>query len=581
VERHRRNESRLSEAQRIAQLGSWEWDVRTGTFQSSPEALRLLEAGPESLRSLDEVRARIHPQEQELFASLLRGLVEGGARLDREFRVPRSDGGFRYVHFLGHLERSPGDGVRRVVGTAQDVTDRVQAEERIRTLAFYDALTGLPNRILFVDQLRAAISNARRRGRKVAVLLLDLDNFKEINDTLGHDVGDSVLRQVSGRLREVVRGYDSLGRETNAAGGHTVGRMGGDEFMLAIVDLTVGEEAAVVAGRLLHAFGVPVRAGGGELVVSASIGIAVFPDDGEDMEVLLKHADVALYQAKNAGRNTFEFFNDSMNAAAFHRVVLETSLRRAIEQGEFAVHFQPQVDARDGTVVGAEALLRWTDPRLGPVPPAHFVPLAERLGLIGSLTELALRRVSQHAAAWGVAPAGPTISFNLSGQLFRRPDLLGHLEAIPRSVGLEPGGFVLEVSESALVDHARDAGRMLARLKGQGFRLAIDNFGTGYSSLSSLRTYPVDYLKIDRGFIRGLVADPGAESMCAAIIGLANSLGVEPVAEGVEDEAQRDRLLRHGCVLMQGYLFGKPVEAEAIRFGARPRGSGAWLATPG
>jgi predicted signal transduction protein with EAL and GGDEF domain len=356
--------------------------------------------------------------------------------------------------------------------------------------------------------------------------------------------------------------------------------MGGDEFMLAIVDLNVGEEAAVVAGRLLHAFAAPVPAGGGELVVSASIGIAVYPDDGDDMEILLKHADVALYQAKNAGRNTFEFFNDSMNAAAFHRVVLETSLRRAIEQGEFAVHFQPQVDARDGTVVGAEALLRWTDPRLGPVPPAHFVPLAERLGVIGSLTELALRRVSQQAAAWRVAPAGPTMSFNLSGQLFRRPDIVNHLAAIPRSMGLEPGGFVLELSESALVDHAREAGRMLDRLKGQGFRLAVDNFGTGYSSLASLRRYPVDFLKIDRSFIRGLTGDPGAESMCAAIVGLARSLGVEPVAEGVEDEAQRDALLRHGCVLMQGYLFGKPVEAEAFRFGGRP-GSGAGLVTTG
>lgn len=577
VELLRRSESSLAEAQRIAQVGNWEWDVRTDAFRGSVEALRLLEARGQPLRTLDEVRARIHPQEQELFGTLLRGLVEGADRLDREFRVPRADGGFRFVHFRGHPLRVLGTTVRRVLGTVQDVTDRVQAEERIRTLAYYDALTGLPNRILFVDQLRAGISSARRRGRKVGVMLLDLDNFKEINDTLGHEAGDAVLRQVSGRLRDVVREHDSVGREPGAAAGNTVGRMGGDEFMLAVTDLKAGEEAAVVAGRLLDAFKVPVAVGTGELVVSASIGISVYPDDAVDMETLLRHADVALYQAKDAGRNTFEFFSDSMNASAFHRVVLETSLRRAIEQGEFALHFQPQVDAREGRVVGVEALLRWTDARLGPVPPAQFVPLAERVGLIGPLTELALRRACEHAVQWPGDEPG-TVSFNLSGQWFRRPDGVSQLAAIPAAAGVDPSRLVLEVSESVLVDHAREAERMMRGLRATGFRLAIDNFGAGYSSLASLRSFPVDYLKIDRAFIRGLGTDPAAESVCAAIIGLARGLGAEPVAEGVEDEAQRDVLLRHGCARMQGYLFGKPVPAGELRLGAaraseRPVGS--------
>lgn len=563
VELLRRSESSLAEAQRIAQVGNWEWDVRTDAFLGSAEALRLFEAGDSPLRTLEEVRSRVHPQEQELFGAMLRGLAEGAERLDREFRVPRADGGFRYVHLRAYPLRTLGSAVRRVLGTVQDVTDRVQAEERIRTLAYYDALTGLPNRILFVDQLRAAISNARRRGRKVGVMLLDLDNFKEINDTLGHDAGDSVLRQVSGRLRDVVRGYDSLGRETNASAGNTVGRMGGDEFMLAVVDLNSGEEAAVVAGRLLAAFKIPVKVGNGELVVSASIGISVYPDDAVDMETLLRHADVALYQAKDAGRNTFEFFSESMNASAFHRVVLETSLRRAIEQGDFAVYYQPQVDARDSRVVGVEALLRWTDARLGPVPPAHFVPLAERVGLIGPLTELALRRVCEHAAQWNAAGPGQ-ISFNLSGQWFRRPDVVAQLAGMVGQAGLDPSKFVLEMSESTLVDHAREAERILHGLKTRGFRLAVDNFGNGYSSLAGLRRLPVDYLKIDRAFIRGLGTDPGAEPVCAAIIGLARGLGVEPVAEGVEDEAQRDLLLRYGCARMQGYLFGRPVPAEEL-----------------
>ncbi|MGE0552917.1 MAG: putative bifunctional diguanylate cyclase/phosphodiesterase [Gemmatimonadales bacterium] len=570
----RRSESRLAEAQRIAQVGNWEWDPRTGAFLGSEEALRLLEARGDPLRTFDEVKQRIHPQERELFHGLMRGVAEGEENLDREFRVPRLEGGFRFVHLRGHpMFQSPG--ARRVLGTVQDVTERVQAEERIRTLAYYDSLTGLPNRILFVDQLRAAISNARRRGRKVGVMLLDLDNFKEINDTLGHDAGDAVLRQVSGRLREVVRGYDSLGRELSAGDGNTVGRMGGDEFMLAIVDLNLGEEAAVVAGRLLDALKRPVRVANGELVVSASIGIAVYPDDGVDMENLLKNADVALYQAKDAGRNTFEFFSESLNTSAFHRVVLETSLRSAIDQGSFAVYFQPQVDVADGSLSGVEALLRWTDPRLGPVPPAHFVPLAERVGLIGPLTDLALRRVSAQAAAWALERPELNVSFNLSRQWIRRPDAVDLLRTIVDQAGVEPSMFVLELSESVLVDHAKEAERVLRGLKACGFQLAVDNFGSGYTSLANFRRFPVDYLKIDREFVRGLGTDPQAEGVCAAVINLARSMGVEPVAEGVEDESQRDALLRQGCTLMQGYLFGRPVPASELDLSKAGRPSGA------
>jgi diguanylate cyclase (GGDEF)-like protein len=561
----RRSEARLAEAQRIARLGNWEWDARTGAFLGSAEALRLLDAGGDPLRSLDAVADRLHPPDRELFLGLFRAVAETGEPLDREVRVPAADGSLRFLQFRGHPLRAADGALRRALGTVQDVTDRVHAEERIRTLAFYDVLTGLPNRILFMDQLRAAVSGARRRDRKVAVMLLDLDNFKEINDTLGHEAGDDVLRQVSARLRDVVRGYDSLGREPRAADGSTVGRMGGDEFMLAVVDLRAGDEAAVVARRLLEAFARPVRVGGGDLAVSASIGISVYPDDAVDIATLLRHADVALYQAKDAGRSTFEFFSDSMNDSAFHRMVLESSLRQALDRGEFAVHFQPQVDARDGRVLGVEALLRWTDPRLGPVAPDHFVPLAERVGLIAPLTDLALRRACEHAAAWG-ADAG-SVSFNLSGHWFRRPDVVPHLAGLVTGAGLDPARFVLEVSESTLVDHAREAPRILHGLRDRGFRLAIDNFGAGYSSLAALRSLPLDYLKVARTFVHGLGSDPAAEAVCAAVLALARGLGLEPVAAGVEDEAQRDVLLRLGCVRMQGYLFGRPVPADRVRFG--------------
>jgi diguanylate cyclase (GGDEF)-like protein len=449
------------------------------------------------------------------------------------------------------------------MGTVQDVTERVQTQLRIQRLAYHDALTGLPNRRLFSDQLHKVLAAARRKERRAAVLLVDLDDFKRINDTLGHSSGDHVLVEVAGRLREVVRAYDTVGREFEPEMLHTIARLGGDEFLVAIADLNSGEDAAIVAGRVLKSLATPLRIAGQDLIVSASIGISVFPEDGADLESLLKHADVALYQAKDAGRNTGEFFNQSMNAAAHQRLLLETNLRRAVERDEIAVHFQPLVDARTGRPIGVEALLRWTDPELGQVPPVQFVPVAERIGLIAALTELALRRTCEQLVAWhGAGFKSLRASINLSPLLLRRPDIVEGLAGPATAAGLDPGWIELEITESALMGKPQEAERVLAELKVRGFRLSLDDFGTGYSSLSHLRRFPFDTLKIDRAFVQDVAVNQTDAAIVAAIVTLARSLRLEPVAEGVESDAQRSVLLQQGCVFMQGYLFGRPMPAE-------------------
>jgi diguanylate cyclase (GGDEF)-like protein len=563
LEEARRSEARLAEAQRIARVGNWEWHVPSGVFRGSAEACRLLGLGTEASEyPIERLYQQVVADEREQLKQELNVVSAGGATLNCEHQVLVEGWPERQVHLLAEAVHGDG-GVSRVMGTVQDVTERVQTQLRIQTLAYHDALTGLPNRRHFSDQLHRVLAAARRKERRAAVLLVDLDDFKRINDTLGHSSGDQVLVEVAGRLQEVVRAYDTVGRELVPEMPHTIARLGGDEFLITVADLTSGEDAAIVAGRVLKAFAAPLRIAGQDLFVSASIGISVFPEDGGDLESLLKHADVALYQAKDAGRNTGEFFNHSMNAAALHRLLLETNLRRAVERDEIAVHFQPLMDARDGRPIGVEALLRWTDPELGLVAPMQFVPVAERIGLIAALTRLVLRRTCEQLAAWHDAGfKSLRASINLSPQLLRRPDVVHELAGPPIAAGLDPSWIELEITESALMGKPQEAERALAELKGRGFRLSLDDFGTGYSSLGHLRRFPFDTLKIDRAFVQDVAVNQTDAAIVAAIVTLARSLRLEPVAEGVESEAQRSVLLQQGCPFMQGYLFGRPMPAE-------------------
>jgi predicted signal transduction protein with EAL and GGDEF domain len=358
----------------------------------------------------------------------------------------------------------------------------------------------------------------------------------------------------------VLRDADALTRDPEQQAPSTVARMGGDEFLLAVGDLPNGEAASIIAARLLEHLRHPLIVDGNELFVSASVGIAVYPDDGTEFGELLKHADAALYHAKDAGRNTMEFYNRSMSEAAMQRLVMETSLRRSMERGDLTINVQPIVDARAGRIIGGEALVRWTHPEHGKVCPSQFVPLAERLGLVAPLTEMVMRQACAAIAAWdrdGITPE--YVAINMSPKLFEQPGLLEELCGIPAEYGVRASRLILEVTETALFENPAEVERVLRQLVKLGFRVALDDFGTGYSSLSHLRRFPIHALKIDRSFLRDLTRNANDAAIVRALTGLARSLGLEPIAEGVEDPVQRDAMLAAGCHVMQGYFYSVPL----------------------
>jgi len=566
LRRLRESEQRLETAQRIARLGHWQWDPVADRMAGSAEFWRVLgeDADDEVVRPMHALLDRVHPDDQPMVSEGLDAVRGGEGELNAEHRLVHADGTVRMVHLLGR-GHGRGAGEQLVVGTLQDVTDRVEAAERIRTLAFYDTLTGLPNRSLFREQLHGTLARSRRLQRRAALLMVDLDNFKQINDTLGHTAGDQVLEAVGRRLRDAVRAYDAVARRDGAVHG-AVARLGGDEFLVAAGDLHAAEDATRVAARLLECFQEPFTVDAGEFFVTASVGIAVFPDDGVEMEDLLKHADVALYHAKGAGRNTYEFYSESMNEAAFHRLLLESGLRRAFERDEFTLCYQPQVLMPEGRILGVEALVRWNHPNLGAVAPAQFIPLAEQLGLIHQISDWVLATACGHLREWMAAGLPPVrMALNVSGQQFRRPGLVERLLGPVREHGLDPALMEVELTEGTLMDNVQEAERVLRELKAEGVRVAIDDFGTGYSSLSYLKRFPVDVLKIDRSFVADMATDPSDAAIVAAITAMARSLGLTVVAEGVETEQQRRMLQGLGCPVMQGYLFGRALPAEDLR----------------
>ena len=562
----RESEARLADAQRLARLGNWEWDVTSGAIVASPEAFAVLGLDRHAtVCHVDELRGLAAPSDLPMLQNVLASVLSGANTLDVSCRLVLPDRRERHVHLLGQVVRRQTEAGIRIAGTIQDITERTRAEDRIKSLAYYDGLTGLPNRLLFTEKVRMAMAMGRRSQSKLALLLVDLDNFKGINDTLGHSTGDKVLREVGARLREVVRDYDTVSRDALRDSFCPVARLGGDEFLVAAGDLTSGEQAATIAGRLLESLRAPLMVDSNELFVAASIGISVYPDDGSDFEEIFKNADVALYHAKDAGRNTAEFFSASMNEAAMYRLLIETSLRRSLERGEMTLAYQPQVDVVSGRLLGAEALLRWSHPDVGAVSPAQFIPLAERIGMIAPLSEFVLHRACSQLRAWhDMGAVDLRMAINISAQLFRQPELLQRLTEIPAACGVAPSFVELEITETALIDNPGDAERMLTMLRTRGFRIALDDFGVGFSSLSHLRRFALDTLKIDRSFIRDLVSGTRELEIVGAVIDLAHRLGIEPVAEGIEEVAQREVLVAKGCRVMQGYLIGRPMSADAF-----------------
>lgn len=448
----------------------------------------------------------------------------------------------------------PGTEPPLFAGFMRDVTERRRNERRIQYLATRDTLTGLPNRTLLADRLQQALATAQRDQSKLAVLFLDLDRFKTINDSLGHAIGDALLQETAQRLLACLRAVD------------TVARQGGDEFIVLLADLADPDDASRIAQTILEALIPAYWINGHEIVLSASIGIALYPDDGNEPDLLLRHADMAMYHAKERGRNTYQFFAEHMNAAAQQRLVLEGALRQALDRQHLELHYQPLVRIADGVLVGFEALARWQHPTLGVVTPACFIPIAEETGLIIALGTWALLEACRTAQQW---PQDPPLSIavNISARQFQHPEFIATVRHALQTSGFDPRRLVLEITESVVMDQTEAAIATLHELNALGIELAIDDFGTGYSSLSYLQRLPIDTLKIDQSFVRDVPHHPDAVAIARAIVALAQNLSLSVIAEGVETVAQFEFLRELGCDMAQGYLLGRPLPTAQL---ARP-----------
>lgn len=509
-------------------------------------------------RPVDEVIGRpfaeiIHPEDAHLaLEGFEQAALHGRTSAPVELRVRAKNG----EYLTGEFSSAPLFENGQLVGNfgvARDVTGRKRAEEKLRHVAYYDALTGLPNRELFLDRLHQAIIQARRYKRMLAVMLLDIDRFKEINDTLGHRTGDLLLRAVADRINRCVREGD------------TVARHGGDEFIILFSGVSHIQDMVVVAKKVNRALSEGSVLNGQELFITASMGISLYPADGIDADTLVKNADVAMYQAKGHGRNTYRFYTPTMNAEALRKLILENNLRKALEREEFVLHYQPLVELATGRVTGTEALLRWQHPGLGLLAPIEFIPLAEETGLIVPIGEWMLQKACEQGKAWQEA-GRPSLrmAVNLSMRQFRQNNVTEMVAGALMRSGLHPGCLDLELTESVVMQDAEETIATLRELKSLGVRLTIDDFGTGYSSLSYLKNLPLSTLKLDHSFVNALTRDRGDEAISRAIIALAHDLSLKVIAEGVETSEQVEFLRLLECDEVQGFLFSRPVPAPEL-----------------
>ncbi len=488
-----------------------------------------------------------HPP--EFFADMWHALT-GEDKWQGEVWNRRSNGDDFPVWLRISVYRDAAGKVRNYVGTSTDISERLDAQERIRQLAYFDPLTRLPNRRMLQDRAQQALASAEREGNSLALLFVDLDHFKTINDSLGHSAGDQLLSEVAQRLTASVRRMD------------TVARLGGDEFVVLLAETTL-DGAAEVARKILDVVARPFLVEQHELGVTPSLGISLFPQDGRDFETLLKHADTAMYRAKESGRNAYQFFASEMNVAALERLVLENSLRQGLERGEFILYYQPQINVASGRIIGSEALVRWRHPKIGLVPPGKFIPAAEISGLIVSIGEWVLREACRQNRAWQDAGLPPiSVAVNISSVQFRGGQLEGNVRSVLAETGMSAEFLELELTEGILMGGANETVETLRRLSTLGVKLAIDDFGTGYSSLSYLKRFPVDKLKIDQSFVRDIVTDPDDWAIAKAVISMGHSLRLDVIAEGVEHAEQLEMLRDQGCDEVQGYYFSIPLPAQ-------------------
>lgn len=561
------SEERFQLVARATNDAIWDWDMRTNLVWWNDGVQTLFGYTKDQVGHDQTWRLEcIHPEDRNRIAAGLNVFSETHTQFwSEEYRFRRADGSYATVIDRGSIIRDEQHRAVRMIGSMMDITERKRAEERIQYLSYHDALTDLPNRALFEDRLPQALSLAQRNQQLVAVIILDLDRFKNINDTLGHTVGDRLMRAVAERLASRMRGSD------------TVARFSGDGFALLLTQLSRTGDIARIAARakgdaieivegILTGFKSPFEIGGLELFVSASVGISVYPHDGDNTHALLQNAGVALTRVKERGGDGYEFYSAEMNAKALQRLTLENHLRRAIEREEFILHYQPQVDAATGRILAVEALIRWQHPELGFISPANFIPLAETNGLIVPIGEWTLRKACAQMRFWqeeGLTPV--RLSVNLSARQFEQADLLTMIARTLERTSFDPELLEFEITESAVMKNPEQAIDTMQQLKMMQIQVAIDDFGSGYSSLSYLKRFPIDRLKVDQSFVQEATGSATDAAIITAIVTLARNLGLKVIAEGVETVEQLAILRELGCDEIQGYLFSRPLPADGLK----------------
>jgi predicted signal transduction protein with EAL and GGDEF domain/DNA-binding NarL/FixJ family response regulator len=572
-----RSKSKLARAQDLARMGSFDWrrplptGHPSGGLTLAPEALRVFGYGPQDQVSLRRLVRMVPLPERRGMTRVLAEVQAQNTVLAIDVPVSLPDARMRIVHIEAEPEFSEHGHCIGYTGIVQDVTDRRIAEDRIRHLANFDALTGLPNRRQLIWRTERALDHARRLGHQAALLLIDLDRFKVINDTLGHAAGDDLLVEVARRLRGCVRHSDQpMDGALDAASARShrtleaVGRLGGDEFVALLPEVADETDAERVSARILDVMREPVFVGGQECFVTASVGIALYPRDGNSVADLMRNSDVAMYSVKNAGRNASAVYSPMLAGRGREKLELESALHKAIERNELVLHYQPKIDVRSARMVGAEALMRWQRGN-ALVPPGDFIPLAEETGLIVPMSEWLLKEAARQAKVWQVNFGfADSIAVNLPNRMFERSDLVEHIHQCVSAYGVQHRAIQLEITEHGLMKDLQKVIPSLHRLNEIGVEISIDDFGTGYSSLAYLTTLPISELKIDRSFVRDLGITPQSSAVVTAIIALARSLGLRVIAEGVENLRQMEVLHRLGCGVMQGFLFSRPIPPDEL-----------------
>ncbi len=558
------NQNRLHKAQDLARLAHWERDLETGEFLITCHKPEMF--GLTHLSHYDDLFANIAAKDKMPARKLIDNACKAGQTFSVHYQVALPDGSERIILNQGEIVTEDTHQHRLAVGIIQDITELKQAEDKIRYLAFYDNLTGLANRALFREHWSKILPHAQRYQRKVAVLFIDLDDFKRINDTLGHPSGDKVLISISERLKNMLRHSDVLSRSGAEQPASLLSRVGGDEFTLLAADITTSDQIAGLADRIIEVLGRAVEVENQLITLTASIGISVYPEDGSDIDLLLKNADTAMYAAKERGRNNYQFFQSAMNDAAKVRFHMSNRLRHALDNNEFILYYQPQFANKTGALRGVEALIRWIDPEKGLIPPNDFLPFAEENGFIHSINEWVIQEACVQAQKWVASGLFDNcrMGINISGNNVNFKQLVANIIAVLAKTGLDPHYLEVELTERVLMEDTDEARRMLLQLKDMGVSIAIDDFGTGYSALSHLQLFPLTTLKIDRSFVMNMDKTDNGLSLLHSIIGIAKSFDLKVVAEGVETEDQLSALSRMDCDELQGYLLSRPITGEKL-----------------